>query len=309
MKNLILKEIKIAEIDFTDKTFLFSYPERTPLLIESIKAIGVIEPPILYCNNKGYQIVSGEGRIKALKTLGVENFWGLIINEKKEPWELLYLSLESNRFRGLNLVEKALFLEKIEKFFQPEKIIEEILPKLDFTKHPSWYFFLKKVQALSAPYRELLVKERLNPKTIEIITELSQTEKEEYYQLLVSFHLTHSEQMETLEILRDLQKREQRQGLLPEQIKTLLGIEDPNLRKKAFKEILQTIKYPNFLAKKKLMEDIKKALQKEGIQIEFSPYLENKRIFINFDLKNFETLKKTFKTLEKYGEKIRTLFE
>ncbi len=306
---MLLKEIQIAEIDLTDKSFLFSYPERTPLLIESIKTIGVIEPPLLYPGNKRYQIICGEGRIKALKALGVEKFLACVINEEKQPWELLYISLESNLFRGLNLVEKALFLERAEKFFPKEKIIEEILPKLDFTKHPSWYFFLKKVLALGPPYRELLIKERLNPKTIEIITDLNQNEKEEYYQLLISLHLTHSEQMETLEVLRDLQKREQRQGLLPEQIKNLLKIEDPNQRKKAFKETLQAIKYPNFLVKRTLMEDIKRDLQKKGLQIEFSPYLENKRININFDLKDIETLKKNLKTLERYGEKILSLFE
>ncbi|BAU23067.1 hypothetical protein THC_0675 [Caldimicrobium thiodismutans] len=306
---MLLKEIQIAEIDLTDKSFLFSYPERTPLLIESIKTIGVIEPPLLYPGNKGYQIICGEGRIKALKALGVEKFLACVINEEKQPWELLYISLESNLFRGLNLVEKALFLERAEKIFPKEKIIEEILPKLDFTKHLSWYFFLKKVLALGPPYRELLIKERLNPKTIEIITDLNQNEKEEYYQLLISLHLTHSEQMETLEVLRDLQKREQRQGLLPEQIKNLLTIEDPNQRKKAFKETLQAIKYPNFLVKRTLMEDIKRDLQKKGLQIEFSPYLENKRININFDLKDIETLKKNLKTLERYGEKILSLFE
>lgn len=304
-----LKKITISEVILSDRTFLFSYPERTPFLIESIRDLGLIEPPVLYPGGGGYQIICGEGRIKALKELGVKNFLALVIEEKKAPSELLILSLESNLFRGLNLVEKALFLEKAEKYFSQEEIVHKILPKLGFTKHPNWYFYLKKIQRLSEPLKELLIRGRLNPKTIETIADLEEKEQEGYFQVITSFNLTHSEQMETLEALRDFQKRTQTPCLIPEDIKVLLHMEDPNLRKKTFKETLQSIRYPNFSSKKGHMETIKRDLQKRGIQIEFSPYLENKRIFINFDLKDFDTLKKNLKIIEDYGRKILSLFE
>jgi ParB family chromosome partitioning protein len=304
-----LKEITISKVILTDKTFLFSYPERTPFLMESIRDLGLIEPPVLYPLTEGYQIVCGEGRIKALKELGAESFLALVIEEKKDPSELLLFSLESNLSRGLNLVEKALFLEKAEQYFSQEEIVHKILPKLGFTKHPNWYFYLKKIPRLSEPLRELLVMGRLNPKTIEIMADLEEKEQKEYFQIITSFNLTQSEQMETLEALRDFQKRNQGPCLIPEEIKVLFPIEDPNLRKKTFKEILQSIRYPNFSSKKGQMESIKRDLQKRGIQIEFSPFLENKRIFINFDLKDVDTLQKNLKIIEDYGKKILSLFE
>ncbi len=158
---MIFTYLNLSEIDISDRTFLFSYPEKTSFLLESIKKIGLIQPPLLYPSKEKYQIICGEGRIKALKSLNFSSIPSLIFSEPKNPKELLLISLESNLFRGLNLVEKSLFIKRALNFFSPEEILKDLLPKLGYSSHPKWFFFLEKIANLEENFKNLLILGKL----------------------------------------------------------------------------------------------------------------------------------------------------
>lgn len=245
-----LKEISIEEIDFENKSFYFSYPERAPFLKDSIRELGLIEPPLLTIKGNKYVIISGVGRIKALIELGVSSFPALILEEKIPEKILLLMALETNLKRGLNLLEKALFLERAKNLY-PEREIINLLPKLDFAPHPKWVFFLNKVLALDEEFKNLLAKEELNPKVIEYISDLNPKEREEFLQILKKIKPTFSEQRDIIETLVDLKRRKGEASLVPQDLEVILKEENVTLRKAKFMEKLMEIKYPTFYKKKK----------------------------------------------------------
>ncbi len=304
----VFTEVSIEEINFEDRSFLFSYPERTPFIIESIKEIGLIEPPLLQKNQAGYSIVSGEGRIKALKELGYKSFPAQILDENLPKATLILLSLESNLGRGLNLVEKALFLEKAEPFYSKEKLIQ-LLPKLGFTPHIKWYYFLKSILCLEEPFRDLLIKGALNPKVVETLAGLSEEERKEFLFLFEKIEPTFSEQREFLETLLDHKKKTNLFSLLTEEMKKIMEIEDLNLRKKSFKELILKLKYPTYYSKKDQIDKIKHTLSKHYIKLDFSPFLEKKEVSIEIKCQTLEDLREKLNLLSEYGERIFRVFE
>ncbi|PMP65757.1 MAG: hypothetical protein C0190_06465, partial [Thermodesulfobacterium geofontis] len=65
--------VYIENIELQDRTYIFSYPKRNKILKESIKSIGLLQPPILFLKkeNLKFQIICGEGRILACYELNI----------------------------------------------------------------------------------------------------------------------------------------------------------------------------------------------------------------------------------------------
>ncbi|MFN3504690.1 MAG: hypothetical protein ACK4Y7_00575 [Caldimicrobium sp.] len=303
-----LKEVSIGEIDEKDRSFLFSYPERSTFLLDSIKEYGLMDLPLLFPGERGYVIVSGEGRINALRKLSYDSFQALILPPTLNGEELLLIALESNLWRGLNLVEKALFIEKAELLFTEERIIH-LLPKLGFSPHLKWYQFLKKILKLRTSYWDLIVKNELNPKIVENLCELSPYEQEEFLEIFYEIHPTFNEQREILETLMNLKQRENLPSLLTSELKKFLAEEDVNLRRQWFFSALEKIRFPSYYRKKEKIVKIKQIFLERGIKIEFSPYLEKKEITISISFKSLYDLKQNLNFIDKHGEEVFRIFE
>ncbi|MFN4196986.1 MAG: hypothetical protein ACK4FM_03150, partial [Caldimicrobium sp.] len=218
------------------------------------------------------------------------------------------IALEANLWRGLNLVEKALFIKKAEQLFSEERIIK-ILPKLGFSPHLKWYHFLKKILKLEKEYYDLLVKNELNPKIIEPLSELFSHEREEFLEVFYKIKPTFSEQREILETLLDLKKRENFSSLLTPELKRILEEEEINLRRKKFFEAIEKIRFPNYYRKKERIVKIKQNFLEKDIKINFSPYLENKEITLYISSKSFDDLRKKVTFIYDYGEELFRIFE
>lgn len=306
--NFIFKELNFDQIDFTFTDFTFSYPLKTDYFLKLLKEGKPFYPPILYKGVRGYLIVDGFARLFALKTLNFQPVKVLILENTFSMKDLLLISLELNLPRGLNLVEKALFLEKGEKYFSRDELIE-ILPRLGLSKHQNWIFYFKKILNFEEPIKELLAIEKLNPKIIDSLALLDPKDREDFLNLIEKLHLTISEQRETLEVLLDYKRLTKSSKLLPEEIKKTLEIKDFNKRRKEFFEILNQMKYPNFYQKKKHLEKVRRLFLSYGIKVDFYPYLEKEEINLQFNVKNIEELEKILKYLENEGNKIFSFFE
>jgi ParB family chromosome partitioning protein len=280
--NFKFCEVYLKEIDIQDRTFLFSFPKRTECLKDSIKKIGLLQPPILFKVEKKYKIIAGEGRILALIELGLEKTPAFTIYEK-DPKKLLLISFESNAFRSLNLVEKAEFVKRAVKFFTTDEMIS-FLPLLGFAKHYSWLEFLKQIDNLILEFKKLLVQEELNPQVVNLIASLSEEEQKKLLILYERIKPSFSEQKKILQKLFDLKKRYSFDSILPDFFINILEEEDFNLRKKKFLEKIFELYYPNY--SKKLLE-IKPFIEKfraKEIFVSPSPYFEKKELDIKLNI-------------------------
>ncbi len=275
-------KILLSKINIEDRTFLFSFPKRNIFLKESIKKLGLLQPPILLKTDNEYKIIAGEGRILALIELGFEEVHAFITQENN-PKKLLFISFESNAFRTLNLVEKADFFEKVLKFFSIEEAIS-FLPLLGFTKHYSWMEFLKGINKLISEFKELLVKEELNPRVIQLIAILSEQEQKKLLNFYQKIKPSFSEQRKILHKLFDLKKRYSFNTILPDFLMEILKEEDFNIRKKRFLEEVFRLYYPNYSKK---LEEIQPYIEKfktRGIFVSPCPYFEKKELEVRLNI-------------------------
>ncbi len=300
--------ITLKDIDLTERRFLFSFPERKNYLIESIARFGLIEPPLLLSEEGKLVVVCGEGRVKACRELSFKTIPALILKNDFDERKLLLVSLESNLLRGLNLVEKALFIERASKLFSTEEL-QKLLPKLGLSESKHWLFFLRKILTLEESFLQLIAEERLNPKLIESLAELTSKEREEFLEILREVYLTHNEQRDVLEVLLSYKKRTDSSQLLPSELKEVLRIEDKNERRKEFFQVLRKYKYPYSLSYLIRLEAVRKHFKKKGIDLAFTPFLEKRDISVSFSIQTRAELEEKMRFLKEESQLLFSVFE
>ncbi|MCS7199621.1 MAG: ParB N-terminal domain-containing protein [Caldimicrobium sp.] len=302
------KQLSLREINLNRRDYLFSFPGRKEYVLKSIREVGLLEPPLLFPSDEGLVIISGEGRIKAALELGWHHVPALILEPNLSPKELISISLESNLWRGLNLVEKAQFLAKAQSYFDEEELLS-LLEKLNFTKHKKWISWLLMITSLEIPYLQLLAEEKLNPKIIEELWALTAKEREEFLFLLKKLSLSFSEQREVINTLMDYKRRSNGDTLLPEELRNILFEEDVNKRRRLFWEALEKIKFPNFHLYKMAMNKICSSFESQGISLKFAPYLEKKEILCSFKVSNEKELERILNFLQNEGYRAFEIFK
>lgn len=93
-------------------------------LASSIRAIGLIQPPVLRkCSEEGYELVAGERRLRALKSLGWSKIPAILRNY--DAVETAHAALIENLQRSdLNALEVA---EALQEMMEREKLTQEQL--------------------------------------------------------------------------------------------------------------------------------------------------------------------------------------
>lgn len=303
------RTVSIKDINLEDRTYLFSYPKRNVFLRESIKLIGLIQPPLLLSEkeNSKFQIICGEGRILACYELNISEIPVIIVYDKS-PKNLLLLSLESNLFRPLNLVEKAEFINRALKVFSMEETIK-LLPKLNLNPSYHWIEFLQSIESLEEDCKKLLVEQHLNPKIAKVLAGLSSNERKEFLEVLQKLKLSFSEQKEVLEKLLDYKKRRDLPFLLPEELKEILKEEDFNIRKREFFKILKELYYTHYSLKMKKLSSVIEKFRTKNIYLNFPSYFEKREVEIQFKNTSFEDFQGKLEFIEKNKEEIKKIWE
>lgn len=103
--------------------------ERLNELISSIKEKGVVQPVLVRRVGDGYELIAGERRLRAVKTLGMDKIPAIVRNVA--DIDMLELSLIENIQREeLNAIEEALSYQKfITEFHFTQEKIAQVLGK------------------------------------------------------------------------------------------------------------------------------------------------------------------------------------
>ena len=103
--------------------------EKLSELISSIKEKGVVQPVLVRRTESGYELIAGERRLRAAKSLGLEKIPAIVKNVA--DIDMLEISLIENIQReGLNPIEEALSFQKfITDFNFTQERIAKVLSK------------------------------------------------------------------------------------------------------------------------------------------------------------------------------------
>ena len=97
---MVLKEINISDIDIFNPRFLIPYSKIAAELFNSIKDIGIINPPIVINNDKEYLILTGFKRISISEELGLNTVFCRVVSKNELSFDqCIKIIYEDNKDR------------------------------------------------------------------------------------------------------------------------------------------------------------------------------------------------------------------
>jgi ParB family transcriptional regulator, chromosome partitioning protein len=100
--------VELCQIDQSDASFRISTADATPILTNSIEAVGLLNPPTLRAKSERFCIVSGFGRVQACQNLGLKEISARIVSQHATLTACVQHAIIDNTFqRELNIVEQA----------------------------------------------------------------------------------------------------------------------------------------------------------------------------------------------------------
>ena len=180
-------EIEISLIELSPYQPRTNFDEENlKSLIESIREQGVIQPILVRKSNKNkYELIAGERRLRAVKTLGHEKIPAIVktINDESAA---VYALLENVQRENLNPIEEALGLEKLIRQF---KFTQENLAKKT-GKSRSHIANLIRLLSLDRYVIDLLSKKKIDMGHARALLSLSHSSQKIYADKVVSQKLS-----------------------------------------------------------------------------------------------------------------------
>jgi len=286
-----LANIGLERINTDDGRFSISYPAESPLLLQSIARVGIIEP-ILLLDGPAFEVVSGFRRIAAARTLGLTSVPAVVTAMSEK--DALLRAIHSNVMRGLNTVEKAHALSRMAGMdFLPEEMFGT-MTLLGLKAHEKVLKTFLALAGAGEPLKSFVVSRNLSVTNIEGLMRFDEAEREGLLSLLAPIHTTEGFLREIFRMAALMRLKEGRidfGGLSGAQ-----NAED--LRRK-----LKARTYPTLTSMEEKLEALRrKCALPPGVDIKVDPSFEKEYIDINIrarDVKDVgQALEKLRKTME-----------
>jgi hypothetical protein len=251
MNGLKISSCCLADIDFDDRTFPFSYGLLPGRLETSIAIVGLLQPPLLLAGEDGFKIVCGRRRLEAVrKSADGSGEIPFYPAENSTFKDLFRQALWENlAIREYNLVETADIYIAALKLFAADEIENEIMPALKLPLRPRFQRRCQAIAGFSRKLRELLAVGSVDAETVDLIREWSDDERAALTDLVAESGLRRNKLREVVSRLDDLARRDEVSPLkfLFAARKAALG-EDGGINVGLLRSHLKTLLYPHLTA-------------------------------------------------------------
>ncbi len=210
MNSVNTSSCYLADIDFDDRTFPFSYGLLPASLEISVVKVGLLQPPLLLSGDKGLKIVCGRRRLEVLKRLtdGAEKISFYLV-ENSSAKELFRRALWENlAFREFNLVETADIYVAASQLFTADEIEREIMPALKLPLRPRFRLRCQAITEFPGKLRDLLALGIFDAETVDLVGEWSDDERSALTDLVKDAGLRRNKLREVVSRLDDLARRD-----------------------------------------------------------------------------------------------------
>jgi len=265
-----LREVPLAALDLEDHTFVFSPPGDLSRLQDSLKEVGLLNPPWLRAVAGGrFQAVAGFKRLAAATRLGWKGVTARVLPPETANAQCLLVCLYDNAFtRGFGILEQALLASRLLEHWNREKVIEKFLPCLGLAPSGTILERLQALASLEEPLRQLSARGRLALSAAALLAAWDLADRDAAAPFLEKLPLSQSKQEEFLEGLDLLARREgvRPAGILSREEFQLILQEDrgaPQVRAAALRQLLQNLVSPRFSA---ALESFQAGLQRLGLR-------------------------------------------
>jgi len=236
----------LAEIDFSDRSFPFSYGFPPDSFVASVNQAGILVPPLVQPGPRGYVIVCGRRRLEAARRT---------MDEKKEIPALLAAEDESKRqlfalafwdniaHRSLNPVEVADVVVALEDLFDERTVQNDFLPRLGVPPKPRFLRRCRAIARLPESARALLARGKMDGETVDLLGRWQVEEVDRLVSMAEKVSVNRNKLKEIVALTTDLAGRDRTS---PAELLSLIAEQHPECLESAaaWRQQLEEWMYP-----------------------------------------------------------------
>ena len=266
----IFETVALDRINIHDRRFCVSYPAQDPLLLASIKDVGVITP-VLLAGSPPFSIVTGFKRVLAAAALGLSAV-PAVVREDLSEREAVLFAIHDNLARGMNLVEKGLALDRMLAMGFAVDEVYGVMRLLGLSPHERLLKTLVAVAYAEEAARAFIVSRNLSVRNIEGLLRFEASERERLLAALTPIHTTEGYLRDILTMTAIMKLRE---GAIDFDLFTELGSTDD------LKGRLKRRVHPMLTALEEKRERVRReAMLPAHVDIKIDPFFEKEYIDI-----------------------------
>ena len=299
-----LAKVLLSNIDLSSKNYdgyLFSYGRDSDVVEDSIRKVGLINPPILKKNpdtEETYSVICGYQRILACKKLGQVSIDAMVIDGLNDEETLLLVLHDNLASRGFNEIEKGIVLKKfLDIGYSCDRLAAEITLLLEIPPNKNIIEKYLSVLRLDNEIKQSIARSELELERAFLLITLSDAEREVVYRFLFKESITNTnEAKEAIRNLLDLKlikKIEMEELLLSDEISHIISDNKSNKRQKGEKlcSLIKSMRYPSIRMKEDEFGKSCRELKLDNdVRVNHSRYFEGDEIRITLKAFNEEKL-------------------
>ena len=205
--------VNFSDIDLrSDGPFCMSFQFDLEMLKESISHYGILNPPYIIKNvGDSFSVVAGYRRLLAAHELGWKNAECRLLPEGFPVFDALMLNLNDNLLhRTLNMIEKAMVIDRLLPFQEKDKIITDYLPCLDIPANKQNLESYIKLNSLDKEIKVSIGKKTLSPRVADLMNNIEKEQGRSINNLFMSLKFSFNQQLQLFQYLEEISSREGR---------------------------------------------------------------------------------------------------
>jgi len=294
----------LGNIDLSSKNhdrYLFRFGRNSDVVEDSIRKVGLINPPILKKNSDTegtYSVICGYQRILACKKLKQVSIEARVIAGLNDEETLLLVLHDNLASRGFNEIEKGIVLKKfLDIGYSHDRLAAEITLLLEIPPNKNIIEKYLSVLRLDNEIKQSIARSELELERAFLLITLDDAEREVVYRFLFKESTTNTnEAKEAIRNLLDLKlikKVEMKELLLSAEISHIISDNKSNKRQKGEKlcGLIKSMRYPSIRKREDEFDKLCRELKLDNdVRVNHSRYFEGDEIRITLKAFNEEKL-------------------
>lgn len=203
------ENVELDAIHSDNHFFRITTAKSADDLSQSIRDIGLINPPVLIRHGSAYIIVSGFRRIKAVSILGEKTVTARIVESQQHSLCCAKIAISDNSFqRPLNLIEQARAIQILSTFYNSSDDLASAAKELSLPGNISIIEKLKRVSKLDEEIKEYILADTLSFSTALLLEDSNETHRIAIARVLNDLKLSLNKQREMVTLLHEISHRD-----------------------------------------------------------------------------------------------------
>jgi ParB-like chromosome segregation protein Spo0J len=299
-----LETIRLSRINLRDERFRISHFFDVEPMAQSIREIGLRNPPLVLDRDNRFILVSGWKRVLACRDIGLSEIPALV-NDQGDDLKVFVAAVQENLLhRALSLTEKAVILDKLLAFGMGKKaVVGETMPSLLLPATTSHLRRLLDLVRARGDVKKYAHEKDIPIGVLESLLRFGDADRSRILPVLRP--LGQNKQKEVLDDLWEISRRDRvsvRRVLGGRQIgETLRSAKLSPLQKAdRVRRILRSLRYPALSSRQASFDMIlRKMGRPREIVIQPSPYFDDDRVGVSFRFRSADEFRERLTELER----------